>query len=240
MTSDNPRPAAAALAEIRDGAYWRVRLVPQTVGPRLASQGACFEVVEQSRVSIRGWDYPHTQDREDTRHGLSYPIADGWELWVRFMGHHETWRFMRSGQFAHFFRLWEDTEGAPAAWRIPEGTRFLSLESSIATITEVVEFAGRLARIVDYSPALTTRIELVGMQGRRLLAGPNRWLSGDYISHQGTITAERELPATPSGLQSDEAAVDMAIEVFRIFGFDIARHIVQEIRTNVLERRGSY
>ena len=226
-----------ALTGIRQKAHWRVRLLPPSAEQRFRLPSDCFRAVSQSHVELRGWDYPHVQDASDERHGRSFPVVDGWELFVDFLSHHEAWRFTKSGQFIHYFTLWEDEEGAGSSWRIPEGTKFLSLESTIATLTEVMEFFARLVELADYTPSINIEISLLGTDQRVLKASPSRFLFRDYISHVSEIPLSRTISISEIASSRQEIALEMARDIFELFTFRIDDHVLHDIQRNILERR---
>ena len=51
------------LTTIHETGYWRVILYPSTFEPRrISTLSKCWNVVRESAVSLRGWDYPHVDD----------------------------------------------------------------------------------------------------------------------------------------------------------------------------------
>ena len=223
-----------ALPAIRGRPHWTVRLLPPSSERRFALPSDCFAAISKSHVELRGWDYPHIQDESDSRHGLSYPIVDGWELFVDFMSHHEVWRFTRAGQFIHYFSFWEDEE-----WTSPT-TTFLSIESTIATLTEIIEFASRLTGLADYTPSVDIEITLVGMAGRSLVAGPRRVLRREYVCREPEIPLTLAVPTSNIAASRHQIARDFAREVFDLFTFRVDESILHDIQRNILERRMSY
>ncbi len=96
------------LDKIHSTGYWRVHIRPtQFETTRVESLARCHEILGDSSVRLRGWDYPHLGHRE---------LANG-EDWVEsgadFRGHVEYWRFYQSGQFVHHFAFEEDYELDP-------------------------------------------------------------------------------------------------------------------------------
>ena len=92
------------LSEIRKTAYWRVLIRPtEFQQDRIASLSACLDTIEKAKVSLRGWDYPHTERNQIVR-GQEFI-----EHQVNFMGHAEYWRLYQSGQFVNYFSSREET-----------------------------------------------------------------------------------------------------------------------------------
>ena len=105
------------LKTIRSRGYWEVRLRPSVFEPkRIGSLVILDEAVQRARVQLRGWDYPHVDDGEITRHKdfIQGMFSSG--------THHEVWQLFQSAQFVHVFAMMEDwlAEAHPrqyGAWR---------------------------------------------------------------------------------------------------------------------------
>jgi len=53
---------------VREDAHWEVIVRPSSFDPALLKTlGECQKVVEDSRVTLRGWDYPHVNRNNSTR-----------------------------------------------------------------------------------------------------------------------------------------------------------------------------
>src|ERR1700693_4619104 len=76
--------------------HWRVNVRPATYkAERIPSLSSCFDIVRKTKVSLRGWDYPHLSNRTNEQ-----GIGRNWvAAWSDFWGHLEYWRFYQSGQF---------------------------------------------------------------------------------------------------------------------------------------------
>ena len=76
--------------------HWRVNYRPAAyVAKRLPRLSDCLEVLQKTRVRLRGWDFPHLPSGEPQ---LIY--GDSWIAgWSDFKGHLEYWRFYQSTQF---------------------------------------------------------------------------------------------------------------------------------------------
>ncbi len=227
------------LNKIHSTGYWRVNIRPTSFEEtRIDSLAACREIVEHSSVQLRGWDYPHVDQRE---------LANG-EDWVEsgadFRGNVEYWRFYQSGQFVHHFACREDHELDPN--ELPPGVhepspsrRYLSILSSLYTITEIFEFTARLASRGVLSPQALISIKLVGTEGRQLFFwDAGRHLSRDYICRIPEMTfsttyAEAELLA-----QASELALGTTAWIFERFNWTpVPTGVLARDQRNLLERR---
>src|SRR5438477_12026082 len=91
-------PAPTLPVPVLDHPHWRVNMRPLPFEPeRIPSLSAGFELIQSTKLSLRGWDYPHLSHKPHQRGtGKSWIAA-----WSDFMNHVEYWRFYQSGQFLH-------------------------------------------------------------------------------------------------------------------------------------------
>lgn len=200
------------LEKIRNFGHWRVNIRPLTpLGARLTLQ-RCEEIVGQSRVSIRGWDYPHFSHRHDDQGG-SERGGEYFENWCDWNSQVEFWRMYRSGQFLSYNALNDDTENA-----YNDNIRRLNIVDAIYTISEFTEFASRLSNNAGFVPGCHISITLNGSSGRRLEAGRNRVPFFEARSTNAeNIVIERELIKADD---SQAVAVDILVELFDHFGWN--------------------
>jgi hypothetical protein len=179
------------LAQIHETGYWRVLIHPTVYeSGRISTPAECWRLVKEARVSLRGWDYPYVDQAEQV-------IQDDWvQSGVAFANHVELWRFYRSGQFIHQFAVTEDRQPPSLEvrnWDLSspkDGVRTLSLLNMLYTVTEIMEFARRLAHREVLGLAATLRIELHGMEERRLVAPAEHLFTHTYTSDNDEICWE--------------------------------------------------
>ncbi len=95
--------AESLRTKIKEAPHWRVTIRPGAhVEERIRTLGECWRLVETSRVSLRGWDYPHL-DYEHRQYGNDWVAS-----WDEYRSHREYWRLYQSGQFLHLFSFKED------------------------------------------------------------------------------------------------------------------------------------
>ena len=157
--------------------HWRVNYRPSVFNEGLiASIGACQELVRSTKLSLRGWDFPHY----DTRNGKS-EVGKNWiGSSIEFGNHMEYWKLFQSGQFLHLQAVRESLdadwktklEGAArshAHWRADVDWEtvpgYFSLVNFIYTVTEVFEFAARIAQRGVYTGEVAISIGLHGVRG---------------------------------------------------------------------------
>lgn len=224
VTSSLPTP-------ITDGPHWRVLIRPDSYNPALIQDlQSGLEIVAKNKVSMRGLDYPSLSDRTN-----EVDIGNNWVgCHFEFMDHREAWRLYQSGQFIHLFNVRERTseswhqslkEEARSQFRHLEHTGiegaagFINFVNLIYCVTEIVEFATRLAQSQLYTRQLDLTIELKGIRGF-ILIGPKlrslhlcRPATLDAIGNSWTVGVA-EIVANNTDL-----IVTIAIWIFQRFGW---------------------
>jgi hypothetical protein len=166
--------------------HWRINFRPGEFEKELIPNlGKCLEIIQRTKLSLRGWDYPHLS-REDKRE-----YGNNWiSSWSDFMGHNEYWRFFQSGQFIHLFSVREATEPdfkrhvqrtvSRVDWEKVPG--FFSILNFVYTVTEIFEFAARLCEAGVYEGRLNVDIQIKGIKGFILIFTDWDRDVGDYYS----------------------------------------------------------
>lgn len=229
------------VAKIKSRGYWRVVIRPTEFNKQLIpSLAECSRLLYEAKVSLRGWDYPHI-DRDGPTNGLDWVecSTDALEIY-------EYWRFYQSGQFAHLFNCREDWVAPPqlgvVSWKkLPPSSAVLSILSTLYRITEIYEFAARLAskKVIPYR--LSVEIELHGMKDRTLvLTDPMRApLLELYTCKVDSLPQPARVVSTAELLErSSEFALESIIWFFERFNWrDIPTDILRNDQRKLLERR---
>lgn len=228
------------LALIRETGYWRVIIRPTIFEERrIPTIAECWRILEEAKVSLRGWDYPHL-DRDDR--GRS---ADSIQSGSTFGNHVEYWRFFQSGQFVHHFGFREDRVRPtwPGRWGNPAQIvsmqpRQLHVLSTLYTFTEILTFARNLAYRGVLEPVADITIELYELEGRVLTAPFDRDLDDRFRATTDRISWHVSLLATTLLASATDLALDATTHVFERFGWDDPpRTILAEDQRRLLERR---
>jgi hypothetical protein len=224
------------LQKIKSRGYWRFNLRPLAMPDSPLSMTECAIAVERSSVQLRGWDYPHIQRNED--HGGRGPAGKYYESWTDWTHHIEFWRMYRSSQFLHYRALWEDwlEESLRRSGRVPDEPA-LGITGATYTITELFEFADRMARGGLYGTGLSVSVSLGGAANRTLWVDDTRRM--DFLGRKETLAAmvevHRSLPADkPSSWRNE--AVEVLIELFDNFGWEADRASISDDQTRFLSR----
>lgn len=169
----------ALLTRIREHGYWRVVIRPARFAPEhIPDLDALYNLVESRAVRFHGWEYPRVGRATTIRGG-----NDCVEQAVEQGHHHEYWRFYQSGQLIDYIGLAEDWNVASVRWgatALPHAEKSLPLYDTLYRLTEVFEFAARLALSETYAPGEGMRVELLltSLLDRQLYndAHPHRYI----------------------------------------------------------------
>ncbi|MGD9893272.1 MAG: hypothetical protein AB7R89_31150 [Dehalococcoidia bacterium] len=227
------------LTLVHETGYWRVLIRPTVFEERrIPTLSACWRIVEEAKVRLRGWDYPHIDRHE------RIPGNDWIQSGSTFANHVELWRFFQSGQFLHHLSLREDrtppggSVGGNPAPIVTGEPRQLSVLSTLYSITEILVFARNLAYREVLEPAADITIELHGMEGRILTAPFDRDLHDRYQATTDVICWHETLPAATLLATATDLALDATVHVFERFGWEEPpRAVLAEDHRRLLERR---
>jgi hypothetical protein len=202
------------LEKIKSQGYWRVNIRPIDFDEhRIESLERCWEIIEDCRVLFFIRPYPVINKMEKA-YGYDW-IQSGDEI----NGASELWRFYQSGQFIHYFPCMED-------YSYDEEIHSLNIWSVFYKITEIYEFATRLAEKGVYKNHIKISIKLIGMMNRGLsnvvksvpVVFPSR-----IISKSNEIDIESTLPVLELLGSAHDEAINKTLEVFSKFNFELPR-----------------
>lgn len=207
-------------ARIRELGHWRFNIRPLQPPAEKLTLERCAEVVERSRVSLRGWDYPHISRNDGRGHGGNANVGEYVENWCNWFVHLEFWRMYRSSQFIHYTALTEDvSDDGP---RRPAGPA-LSILGAIYTVTEMIEFMSRLRQSGLYEEGVFLSITLGNTSERQLwISELNRMpFFDEKKTAAASIVIERSLSAEK--LQESppiDQSLGLLMELFDHFGWN--------------------
>jgi hypothetical protein len=216
---------------VQEAPHWRVNFRPNEYQEHLIpALGKCLEVIEKTKLSLRGWDYPHLSNRPTE---LGY--GENWiASWSDFMGHREYWRFYQSGQFLHLFSVREVT--APG-WRqkleaemkshlfymdyIDWGKvpGFIALINLLYSMTEIFEFGARLSQSGIYSGLISIRVEIKRIKGFVLSADWDRSWHNYYAASEDNLGHTWTIESSDLVANSAEYSLNAAVWFFERFGW---------------------
>jgi hypothetical protein len=207
---------------------------------RIANLLECEKMVEGCKVFLRGWDYPHI---ERIVSGQDYVWSEiDWEIYKEY------WRFYQSGQFVHYFGCLEDWwQGSTLDAKLGaqyKPTEVLELIMTLYRLTEIYEFASRLAQKEVFDEHMSLIVELHGMRDRRLICLSKPFFSafGPYISQEADLKFESTLVVHDLIARAAEHALEQSLKVFERFNWRDTRtpENVSNLKVdqrNLLERR---
>lgn len=231
---------------------WRVVLRPDEFhADRIPTLSQCWDLVQKSTIRLRGWPYPvMLLDHSNRISGVN---------WVgfhsQFAGHIEYWRLYQSGQFVYLGTVREKTnvewdaklrkEAAHHFGRfaapdlLPTVPGFLHIANTIYTVTEYLEFAGRMCENGLFDRSLSIAIELHDVKGFVLTADP---MAAWWLDHQCTCSflgRSWAVAATEMISNRTTLAVDALMWFFERFGWiNATPETLRDIQQRFLAGRG--
>jgi hypothetical protein len=226
----------ALLTKIRARGYWQTVVRPGRFARKaIPSMVTLHSLLEKAAVSMRGWDFPHLGMNQALRTDLDW-IGQEVEA-ERFL---ESWRFYQSGLFVDVSGIegdWLDQ----SEWLRPQPDwapgKFLSVEEAIYRLSEIYEFAARLAAAEEYPREREMRIDvlLTGLQGRVLyFQRPGRWpLRREYRAEVEEFPAINVLLRDDLIARPRVLALKVAAELFERFGWEASEASLRTIQAGM-------
>jgi len=215
--------AIPILHKIHSTGYWQINIWPTGFDAnRIHDLSSCEEIIRACKVSLDAVEYPF----------LGGNIVNGQD-WIESeedsKPHVEFWRFYQSGQFVQHLSVREDY------WS-PE-RKTLRVQATVHILTQVYEFAARLAEQHVLTPAAQISVTLCGTQGRVLETITGR-LSGTYAAGIDTITHEDIYSQQDLIASRNEIALKATMFVFERFNWkNPPEQLLREDQRRLLERR---
>jgi len=233
----------AILDKIKSGPYWRVNIRPFDFNEeKIENLSSVLNLVDQCKVSLRGWSFPHI-DSNNTFNGQDFVQSKCNSGDVM-----EFWRFFKSGQFIHYFSVYEDLymkskrESPSSIWETNSADKpsgYLGITTTIYRMTEIYEFAMRLAQKGIYNKGMNISISLSGIMKFKLFYfEAERVLFRSYVSMVDEIKLESKFLQEELLAKGHDEAIKKCIQVFEIFNWiDSPKAILIEDQKKFLERR---
>jgi len=229
------------IEKIKSRGYWDVTIRPTRFVEEHLTLQHCRELVDESKVKLRGWYYPHISRRHPPQVGG----VDYIESLIDWNGYIEIWRMYQSGQFTHLFGCREDwlnertgILAVPQYADIEPGS-VLGVIMALFSLTEIYEFASRLAEKDLFDRTAFMSITLHGMNNRGLkFFDERRTLFEDYICRINDLPREKTIEVTELLGKGREMALDDAIWILQRFNWmDVSRDMLREDQKKLFERR---
>lgn len=226
--------------------HWRVIVRPMSYSrelvPRLRD---LFKILEQTKLQLRGWDYPHISHCLEERNQGQNWIAS----WCTFRTHEEYLRFHQSGQFLHLFRVRESS----LEWKaeLEESTKsnlvkddidwskvhgYFSIFNFLYTVTEIFEFAARLCQKGLYKESVSISIDLKQIKGFMLTTDWGRARLDYSICDSDILSKSWEIEAKDLLSGSANHSLKAAIWFFEQFGWmTLNEQVLRQDQQNFLQ-----
>jgi hypothetical protein len=202
------------LEKIKSKGFWKIIIRPSIfVKEKIPDLKSCKEIIRDNRVRLRGWDYPHYDQRTDPIIGEDYvgqPFC-----WLD-RGHIEAWRYYKSGQFVHYLAVWEDWETSLQK----RSYSFIDFLSTIYLFTEIYEFASRLGEKGLLGDSCEITITLDDTENRELISiDGRRPFMEEYKATVKGISYSISPTVSDIMANSDDHALNAAKYVYEKFGW---------------------
>lgn len=218
---------------IRSRGHWLVRIRPHPYEPtRVPTLAKLEEIVGSTTVSLRGWDFPHTDPRAGARGLACVSNASEWEQFL------EMWQFYRSGQFVDLSGLFDDWRDRSTLSPVPDGWqpgRSVGIFEIVFRYTEIFEFASRLAMTEAGSESMEISITFAGLNHRQLrMDDPSKV---PFFRHRPA-----EIDEFPYVLRVDRSelvadarrlALSPAQRLFEQFGLDLNEQAIRSLQEDL-------
>ena len=222
--------------KVRSRGYWDVAIRPETYQDERVPYAELDEIVRAAEVRMRGWPVPYFDPREQPLRGANWI---GQDVDATVVAHYEAWRFHTSGQFNHLRAIDADWRHTSEISPTPASDeKVIQVWEVLFYLTEIFEFAARLALGPSGDETMVVDVGLHGLAGRGLIVGQrNRaeffqpYRTNETSLQQGVTATRQELIAKPR-----ELAVDMAIEFFVRFGWKPSRDQLAEHQRELTDR----
>lgn len=224
---------SAIAQKARSHGYWTVSISPASfVERRVESVTDLYPIMERAAVEYRGWPYPSVLPGESPDIG-----ADFIDFEVDSRIHVDAWRLYQSGLFCQVMALWEDWYTADFLFKGtgragPPVGKTLGVDLAIGTLTELFEFASRLALSAAGGDAMSIQVGVHGLQGRELMLPSNRAsFSTPKIATLPSFDFPPLVVATTTLVATArELAAEWARELFRRFGWDASLETIRSMQ----------
>ncbi len=217
-------------AEAQEEGYTEVIAYPTVYQEkRIQSIPEIRGLVEKSEVSLRGWNFPHT-DMDNC--GAFNRGFQSFTLWDR---HHEGYRLYQSGCFIWRRLYWEDIEKR----RGKNGNKLVSFISLIYSFTEHLLFFRRLYEALSPEATIHIRVAFYGCKDRQLASfDSNADLWDWYVSKEDVIALEEDIKVAELQASFQEIALRMVKHVFHVFNWlDVRDDILAQWQEKLLKRK---
>jgi hypothetical protein len=220
------------LDKIRARGHWDVAVRPEPFDRARLGRTELLDVLRSLVVSLRGWPVPFIDGRSGFLQGDDWV---GEDVDAGVVSRDEAWRFYTSGQFLHLRVVSADRRVGAEATPIPTGAAaVIEVWEILFYLTELTEFAARLAVSPAGSPAVAVTATLRGMKHRELVAGtPSRHLDGPYRSSDDELTVTTSYQRDALIADARDAGVELSRAMLAKFGFNAGSRVLRDYQAEL-------
>lgn len=213
----------AILDQIKSKGYWEIEIRPQDYDENRLTKEQCQKLIRDCQIDIRGWDYPPIGDRIE-EFFVGRNCVEGI---VDFSTRKEIWRLYQSGQFVHFFSIYEDWleniswRGGGFSLERQSQKKVKEVNMTLYSVTEIFEFIFKLSSKGIYDESLQVTINLHNTNERSLVLGPTSMadLYRDYKCMYEPIVFSKQYLIKDILANSSNLSLDATVEIFSSFNW---------------------
>ena len=204
----------------------------------IPSPQKCGAILKECTVSFRGLNYPWFNFMQNRQYGENY--VEQFNEWGE---HSEAWRFYQSAQFVQCRAIWEDWLDPHVKYtdvRYVKPGECLSVVGTIYFLTEVYEFAARLAAKGVLGNACEILVGLRNSKDRVLTSlNPLGYFSGGYKLFKECVEPRHGIISSANLMaNASEQALEHVVWLFARFGLDdIKPDIYRDEQRKLIEKR---
>ena len=198
---------------IKNRGHWRVTIRPEKFSSERLPFERCREILEKTQVGYRGYHFPEL-NRSELSNGQDYVQG------ILSAGiFHQFWRFYQSGNFYFLCSCYEDYHTKTG------GMNILDILAAVYTMTEIYEFASRLALQNVFDDTINISIKLGNMKSRKLaILEFGRRLHQTYQLQINELERTEKCIATSLYGRTRDLAIEHLMWFIKRFGWD-APHV---------------
>ena len=219
--------------KIKSRGYWEVIIRPtQVKREKISDYSKLLQILYNSVVKIRGWDFPHIDPNKEIQRGEDWI---GQEIeWNQYLEH---WRFFQSGQFYHISGLdydWYDQSELLTNQKYPTHSSVFGVSDTIYRATEIYEIASRLSQSTAESDSMYIKIIVANLKNRRIWMDDPRRMPFLPIRDRSTSMDSFPHISSHSSIEllsnSRKIALDLSKKLFQRFGWNPKIQQLREIQ----------
>ncbi|MFQ5862791.1 MAG: hypothetical protein ACE5IC_06670 [Candidatus Brocadiales bacterium] len=214
------------IKKIKSKGYWAINLHPDIyIKERIESRAKVKEIVRNSVIELRGWYYPHFKDRISE----PSPSINGVEKFIDWRNHIEFWRMTQSGNFVHLLALredWLEDIEYRNIWSHGDelkGKKLLGALGTLYTLTEIFEFAKRLAKEDIFDEKVVIKVELHDLLDRHLFIDSYDrvpFMAPPVSKEGGPWKCDKSYAVTELMNKANEFAFEAFLNLVDLFGWE--------------------